>query len=181
MKVQEDLMTRNMERAVNSRNTLVTTILKLENKFAKGDRWRKINELARKEEVKAYEAKWANHLDVKMKFLMEKYKEEDPVSKEESAMLEGIKWRDVELGEEEAKDYYSNVVVLGEINPPLSEEELAILSEDPAYCIEARVTDEELSISLEEGKVKRLWSEMSKVQVEEGETNPTEAELKTDN
>ena len=63
-----DLMTRNMEKAVNSRDTVITTVVRLENKFVKGDRWRKLNEMARKEEVKAYEAKWADHLNVKMDY-----------------------------------------------------------------------------------------------------------------
>ena len=134
MKLQEDLMTRNMEKAVNSRNTLVTTILRLENKYARGDRWRKIMELARKEEVKAYEAKWADHLNEKLDYLMKKYREEPPVSSEESEILDGIKWRDCELSDEEAKDYYSNIVVIENIHPPLSEDELAVLSEDPNFC-----------------------------------------------
>ena len=52
-----------------------------------------------------------------------------------------------------------------------------MLSEDPAFRREAKVTYEEIHINVEEGKIKRVWTELSKYPVDEGEDPPTEEEL----
>lgn len=48
----------------------------------------------------------------------------------------------------------TNVVVIGDIQPPLTPEELEILSCDPKYCLEDKVGLDKISIAMEEGKVK---------------------------
>ena len=55
-----------------------------------------------------------------------------------------------------------------------------ILAEDPKFCHESKVSSEQITIALEEGKVKRIWEEMARVPLEEGESPPTEEELQAD-
>ena len=71
----------------------------------------------------------------------------------------------------------SKIVIIGDIQPPLSNEELEVLAEDPKFCIEGNIALDKISIALEEGKVKRLWGELNKEEVEEGEEKPTKEEM----
>ena len=76
----------------------------------------------------------------------------------------------------------SNIVIIGDIQPPLTSEELEVLAQDPKFCIEGGVTLDKISIALEEGKVKRLWGVMNKMEETEGgeEEAPTKEEIATE-
>lgn len=121
--------------------------------------------------------KWNQDLQAKYNYLADKYGKDEPTI--DDAFINRIKWRDHELADIKEPEMMSNIVIIGDIQPPLSSEELEVLAQDPKFCIEGIVTLEKISISLEEGKVKRLWSEMFK-EVEENEEGegikPTEGE-----
>ena len=68
-------------------------------------------------------------------------------------------------------------MVIGDISPPLTEMELKVLNEDPSFCLDEKVDREGLAISLEEGKIKRIWSELNRYPVAEGEDQPSAEEL----
>lgn len=102
------------------------------------------------------------------------------MSKEEQAALTGIKWRDEDLKNIEKVESSTNVIIIGDIMPPLSEEEIEVIALDPKFCVETNVTVEEIKVSLSEAKVKRIWSELSKPVIEEGEEPPSEEEIMKD-
>ena len=68
----------------------------------------------------------------------------------------------VDLVEAKTAQNSSNLVIIGDIHPPLEDDEIEVLCKDPKFCSEQKVLWENLSIALEEGKVKVQFNEMNK-------------------
>ena len=149
-----------------------------EGKMENGDRQRKLVAVSNRLENLRYNQKWESELEDKVAYLVEKYGE--TMTEEEHEALTGIKWRDEDLKNIEQVEKATNVVIIGDINPPLTEEEIEVIAMDPKFCTESNVTIESIKVSLSEAKVKRIWSELSKPVVEEGEDPPTPEEIEQD-
>ena len=76
MMAQVDITQRNYNKIKDTRNSLVTKIVKGEGKHPRGDRYNKILSICQKEEENAYDAKWESSLDSKFKYLTSKYSDE---------------------------------------------------------------------------------------------------------
>ena len=125
-----------------------------------------------------YIHKWETELEEKVEFRINKYGES--LTEEEHAALTNIKWRDVDLDSVGKVEDSTNVIIIGDITPPLSEEEIEVIAMDPKYCMETNITIEDIKVSMAEAKVKRIWSEASKPVIEEGEEPPSEEEIRAD-
>ena len=103
-------------------------------------------EVSRRYANSSYRTKWDTELEHKVDFLVNKYAE--VLTPEEHAALTGVKWKDIDLQDVETNNIEANVVVIGEIQPPLSEEELEVIAMDPKFCMESTITKESIQISL---------------------------------
>ena len=55
-----------------------------------------------------------------------------------------IKWRNVDLKDIEKPTMESKLVIIGDIDPPLSLEKLEVLTQDPKFCIEGNIDIEKI-------------------------------------
>ena len=149
--------------------------MRREGKVEGGDRYRKIKEQSVREETKSYKAKWESSIEQKVEYLTKKFCVKEDNGEDE--LLSGIHWSDHDIGDLHLLEENANLVLIGEISPPLTEMELKVLNEDPSFCLEEKVTREMLAISLEEGKIKRVWTEMNRYPVGEDEEPPSEEDL----
>ena len=146
-----------------------------------GNHRRKLDQKIRSSRESAFNENWEEKYDQKYEYLVKNREKERQNYSPDNEMaeldpfygtyLEGtkledkIKFSDVEIEKEEEKrgEKAKNYVVLGTIVPPLTKEEIFVLELDPKLAIESQITKEDISIAVEEGKVKRMWGQMNEV------------------
>ena len=134
---------------------LITDRVVMEEKMVRGGRHKKLQLVVRKLSEKEYKRKWSQELEEKGRYLTLKYGKVRPVK--DCEIISGVKYRDTDLGKREPENYRDNVVVMGDIVPPLNDNEYAYLGLGPKHRLNGRITTEEVEISCEEAKVKLLW------------------------
>ena len=118
-----------------------------------------------------YGRKWKEELEEKGKHLTLRFGRVHVATDEE--IIAGVTWSDKDLGDKEPEDFRANVVVIGKIEPPLSDNEFEYLGLGPKNRVNGKITLEELMISCEEAKVKMLWELRNNI-VDEDEENKGE-------
>ena len=175
MRAQIDLVERNMASIRSKKDSLITSIVHKEGRDPNGNRKMNLNAKCQKEEDRSFKNKQSTLIGSTNR-LKDKYNDEG-YSSEEEELITDIKWSDEDLKEVEALQYGDSFITIGEIIPPLDEDEKRVLAEDPAFCMETKVTEEDITIATEEGKTKRVWQEMNRWQGDDGEEPPSEEDL----
>ena len=181
LRTQESLIENNIKIYQNSINTKTNRLLKAGGFALTGNHRRKLDQKIRSSRETAFNKNWEEKYDQKYEYLVKNRDEERQNYSPDNEMaeldpfygtyLEGtkledkIKFSDVEIEKEEEKrgEKAKNYVVLGTIVPPLTKEEIFVLELDPKLAIESQITKEDISIAVEEGKVKRMWGQMNEV------------------
>ena len=174
---QIDLISRNISRLTNIRESVITKIVINEGKIPEGDRHGKLGSSARAIQNKSYEDKMNTDVGSKLDYLLLMYG--GPIkNSDEDSLLKNIKWRDIDLKDITKAESEANVVVIGTIDPPLNKHEMEVLALDPKFATEDKVGWEAMSIALEEGKIKMQFGDINNHHKGDNEDQaPTDEEI----
>ena len=181
-KTIEDLMNnriRKIEENIKSmkRATEIEIRKKLdsEDKVRGGNRNRKLR-LFRSEARSTTFDNLIKQCEVKIDDLTKKYAETDPKTISDEQFLENITWRDKDLIHVPKIEPQDCFTTIGNIQPPLSKDEIEALALGPNFCVTPDLPNEPMEISLGENKIKRIWNDMSEKYISEDDESDSDDE-----
>ena len=105
-----------------------------------------------------------------------KYGKADPKTLNDEKYLKDIKWKEEDLKNMPKVDLLESVTIVGDIQPPLTENEIEALALGPKFCLTPKLTNEEMEIALAENKVKRIWNDIKQKYVDDEQSDEDEDE-----
>ena len=113
---------------------------------------------------------------VKIDNLTKKYAETDPKTQSDENFLNNINWRDQDLKHVPKIDPLDCFTTVGNIQPPLTNDEIEALALGPKFCLTPDLSDEAMEVALGENKVKRIWNDMTEKYVCEDDDKDNNAD-----
>ena len=113
---------------------------------------------------------------VKIDNLTKKYAETDPKTQSDENFLNNINWRDQDLKHVPKIDPLDCFTTVGNIQPPLTNDEIEALALGPKFCLTPDLPDEAMEVALGENKVKRIWNDMTEKYVCEDDDKDNNAD-----
>ena len=124
---------------------LVVDRVIMEKKFVGGGRHRKLRLTVRRLTEIEYGRKWREELEETGKHLTLQFGKVDVAKDEE--IIAGVTWSDKDLGPKPPENYKDNVVVMGNIVPPITDNEYEYLGMGPKQRVNGKITVTEVEVS----------------------------------
>ena len=185
IKTIEDLMNNRIWKINNNIKSIKRTtemeirkLVENESKVLGGNRNRKIR-LFRVEARATTYNKQIKQCERKIDDLKKKHAEKDPKTQNDEQFLENITWRDKDLQHVPKIDPLDCFTTVGNIQPPLTNDQVEALALGPNFCLTPDLPNEPMEVSLGENKVKRIWNDMSEKYVFEDDDSDNDNEEET--